>query len=112
MLLIIGALVVFAAIVLLVLGLTSQAANPLAARMASLKGDEYVAAIGAPVMNQPLTFRVFGPLAESLARNLTSFLPTRMIKGLEFRLVQAGQPTTISGLLVATALCEATMLAF
>ena len=110
--LIIGALIIFAAIVLLVLGLTPQGSNAMAARMASLKGDEYAAAFGPQVRGQSFTVRIFGPAAESISRNLTAFLPTRMIEAIEFRLVQAGQPATLGGFLVATALCETTMLAF
>jgi tight adherence protein C len=108
--LLIGAVVIFAAIALLVIGLSTQAANPMQARIAAIRGENYSDTYEAPPPADPLSSRVFGPMGVALAEKLKVLLPVQFVKGIEFRLVQAGEPVTLSGFLVIVALVEATML--
>jgi tight adherence protein C len=109
MLLLLGAVAIFGAIVTLVLGLSSSGANNMAARMASIRGENFLGDVTV-TSQQSVTTRVFGPMAESLAIKLTKMLPSQMVKGIDFRLLQAGQPATLGGFLTAVALVEVTML--
>jgi len=105
---IVAVLVVFAAIVCAVLAMSWQADSPMVARMAAIRGERTVGSgYGSRQLTEPIGTRVFGPLAGSLGRKLATLLPTRWIQYLEKRLVQAGQPTTLTGFLVAVFLAEA-----
>ena len=92
-----GALLVFAAIVLLVLGLSWQTAHPMSARIASLRGE--VPEVDFRVGPESAKTRLLGPLASSLGSSLQKLLPTNWIDGIDRRLTQAGQPTTTTGFL-------------
>ena len=110
MLLVLGSLAIFGAIVTLVLGLASGGSSTtMAARMAAIRGENFVLDVGVS-QNQSVTTRVFGPMADSLALKLMSMMPTQMVKSIDFRLLQAGSPATLGGFLTAVALVEATML--
>ena len=110
MLLVLGSLAIFGSIVTLVLGLASSGSSTtMAARMAAIRGENYLAEVAA-FQTPSVTARVFGPMADSLALKLMSMLPANVVKGIDFRLLQAGSPATLGGFLTAVALVEATML--
>ncbi len=104
-------LVIFAAIVCAVLAISWKQDSPMMARMAAIRGERMIRAdFGAAAMTDSIGVRVFGPLGASLGRKLAALLPTRWIQYLERRLVQAGQPTTLTGFLLAVFLAETGML--
>jgi tight adherence protein C len=107
--LIIGAILVFAAIALLVLALAPQKSTILESRMASLRG-EGSAVIYKPTQGESIMVRVLGPMGSSLGRRVGSLLPGSLVKAVEQRLIQAGEPVTTGGFLGAVALLEAVML--
>jgi len=103
--------VVFASIFCLVLGLAMKPENPMAARIAGLRGEQ-TAINFRPDKTASLTVRVIGPLGDSLGTTLQALLPTNLVGGIEKRLIRAGQPVTLGGFLAATALVEATLVGF
>jgi len=106
------AVVVFLAIAALVLGLLWREESPLAARMSSIRGEGGSAAYAAGPGAEPLGARVLGPMGQAIGRKLASLLPSRWLRYIDHRLVQAGQPVTPTGFLFATFLVEGVMLAF
>ena len=105
-----GALLVFAAIVLLVLGLGWQTAHPMSARIASLRGE--APEVDFRVGPESARTRLLGPMVSSLGDGLKKLLPTNWIEGIDHRLVQAGEPTTTTGFLVAYAVAIGMMSLF
>lgn len=108
---ILALLVVFAAIFCLVLGLSMKAENPMTSRVAALRGERPSIEFGPP-RPESITVRLLGPLGTSLGSSMQSFLPVNMVKGIETKLVQAGQPVTLGGFLAAMAIVEVTLVAF
>jgi tight adherence protein C len=109
----IGVLIVFLAITLLVLGILWKEENPMDKRMASIRGSQLSAGSSvsyAPVKRQSFTERVVAPMADSLGRGLTSVLPSGIVGQLDKQLIQAGQPITLGGFLVAIFLVELVLL--
>jgi tight adherence protein C len=102
---ILAALVIFAAIVCLVMGLMNKPSDVLETRMANLRGENRNADIfGAPV---PETFsqRMLSPMATQFAAKLENLLPTTWITAIEDSLLRAGQPTSTQGFLVGASVC-------
>jgi len=108
-----GIVLVFAAIFLLVMGMSSPAANPMDARVAAIRGEnyntEYLTGNDAP---EPLKARVLGPMAAQLGGSLQRLLPIHWVKGIERKLVMAGEPTTVAGFLIGAAIAEGVLLLF
>jgi tight adherence protein C len=105
-----GALFVFAAIVMLVLGLGLQTAHPMSARIANLRGETPQVEFRA--RPESAKTRLLGPMVSSLGESLQKLLPTNWIEGIDHRLMQAGQPTTTTGFLVAYAAAISVMSLF
>ncbi len=105
-----GALFVFAAIVLLVLGLGWQTAHPMSARIANLRGE--IPQVDFRARPESAKTRLLGPMVSSLGESLQKLLPTNWIEGIDHRLMQAGQPTTTTGFLVAYAVSITVMSLF
>ncbi|HLF79906.1 MAG TPA: type II secretion system F family protein [Dehalococcoidia bacterium] len=103
--------VVFASIFCLVLGLSMKSENPMSARVATLRGERPAIEFG---RERPasLGVRVLGPLGSSLGSSLQGFLPTNMVKGIETKLIRAGEPVTLGGYLAAMVLVELTLISF
>jgi tight adherence protein C len=53
--------------------------------------------------------RLLGPMAESLAATVKRLLPINWVKGIERRLVMAGEPTTLSGFLIGSIMADAVL---
>jgi len=110
--LVLGTIAVFGAIVFLVLGILWREESPVAARMAALRGERYVASLGTIEPPESITIRVLGPVGQAVAAKLKTILPGKLVQAIDYRLVQAGQPVTTSGFLFAVVLVEAALLAF
>ena len=110
--LVLGTIAVFGAIVFLVLGILWREESPVAARMAALRGERYVASLGTIEPPESITIRVLGPVGQAVAAKLKTILPVKLVQAIDYRLVQAGQPVTTSGFLFAVVLVEAALLAF
>jgi tight adherence protein C len=106
-----GAALVFAAIFLLVLGLAWQQPNPMEARVAAIRGERYDYTAAASGTESAKT-RLLGPMAASLGTTLQKVLPVHWIKGIERKLVMAGEPTTVTGFLVGAAIAEGVLVLF
>jgi tight adherence protein C len=109
-----GIILVFAAIFLLVMSLSSQTANPMDARVAAIRGEnfgsEYL--MGNKEGTEPLKARLLGPMAAQLGASMQKMLPVHWVKGIERRLVMAGEPTTVAGFLIGSAMAEGALILF
>ena len=111
MLILLAGIIVFAAIVLLVLGLTTPKESVLDARMATLRGETQTIDFRVARV-ESMSTRVMAPLANSIGAKLENLLPSKWIGAIDTMLVQAGQPTTLTGFLVAAVICEAVFVSF
>ena len=111
---ILGIALVFGAIFLLVMGLAQPQANPMDARVAAIRGESYGGNFGLGSSDQPASAKtgLLGPMAASLGSSLQKALPVNWVKGIEKRLVMAGEPTTLTGFLTGTAIAEGILLLF
>ena len=108
MIVILGLVLVFAAVTMLVLGVLWKQPSALEARMAAIRGENY--APNYPVtQRESITERVLGPMGDALGRRVEGLLPGQLIKAIEHQLIQAGQPITTSGFLFAAVLVAGTM---
>ena len=109
MIILLGAALVFAAIVLLVLGLAWQTPNPMDARVMAIRGER--ASLDFAMSDGPgsARTRLLGPMAESLAGTVKKLLPINWVKGIERRLIMAGEPTTVSGFLIGSVMADAVL---
>src|SRR5690606_21259479 len=84
---ILAVVLTFAAVVLIVLGLRSNSADPVAARLEAVK-----AGIGPrnPVLSPPSVRRAAAPMAGSVVRMVMRLLPSTWIAATEKRLTWAG----------------------
>lgn len=112
MLLALGAVIIFAAIFLFILGLAWRPEAQMSARLAVLRGERPEYDFRPGQTHESLLSRVLLPLADSLGGKLEAALPTRLIAGVKKRLVQAGEPVTLGGFLIASLLFEGVLLAF
>lgn len=101
---ILALLTVLGAIVFGVLSVAWREESPLAARMATIRGER-------PFMDvakgpESITVRLLGPMASSLAGKVENLLPTTWLRGIERGLIQAGQPVSLKGFLVGVAIVE------
>jgi tight adherence protein C len=101
-----GAALVFAAIVLLVLGLAWQTPNPMDARVLAIRGERASLDFATGEGPGNARARLFGPMAESLAATVKKVLPINWVKGIERRLIMAGEPTTLSGFLIGSLVAD------
>ena len=108
MLILLAAVLVFAAIVVLVIGLTAERPHPMSARIAGLRGERYDFDFSQEVDNSARS-RLFAPLASSVGSSLQHFLPVHFVEGIRRKLIQAGEPTTVSGFLMGAAASIVTM---
>jgi tight adherence protein C len=102
---IIAALVVFAAIVCLVVGLLNKPDSLMEARMANLRGETRPPDILGREPVESFSTRMLNPMAASFGAKLEKLLPSTWITAIETSLVRAGQPTTTQGFLIAAAAC-------
>jgi tight adherence protein C len=109
---ILGAALVFVAIVLLVLGLAWQTPNPMDARVASIRGERSSLDFALAEGPGSVKSRLLGPMALSLAGSMQRLLPVNWVKGIERRLIMAGEPTTLAGFLIGSAIAEGILLLF
>jgi tight adherence protein C len=109
-----GIVLVFGAIFLLVLGLAEPKANPMDARVAAIRGEGYSADYftSGDSSAAPLKSRLFGPMTAQLGSSLQKLLPINWVKGIERRLVMAGEPTTVTGFLTGAAVAEGVLVLF
>jgi tight adherence protein C len=102
---IIAALVIFAAIVCLVLGLMSKPSDVLDARMATLRGDNRTMNAFAPEAPETFSQRMLAPMAANFGAKLEKLLPTTWIAAIENGLLKSGQPVSTQGFLMGAAMC-------
>ena len=95
---------VFAAIVCLVLALGWRQQNPMDSRLAVVRGERPMFDTGGRPGPESATSRLLLPFADAIGGRLESLLPSRWVRGVEQKLVQAGQPATVTGYLMAFAL--------
>ncbi len=107
-----GAIAVFAAIFCLVYGLVSRPETQVSARLAGLRGERPDQNRGRASRHESLSARVLLPLADSFGGKLERLLPSRFMAGIERRLLQAGQPATLGGFLVASLIFEGVLVGF
>ena len=112
MLILLGAALVFLAIFVLVLGLTHERPHPMNARIAGLRGERPEFDFSQHEGVEPARARLIAPLASTLGNGLQRLLPVNVVQGIRIKLVQAGEPITLGGFLVASATCFATMTSF
>jgi tight adherence protein C len=112
MLILLAAVLVFLAIVVLVVGLTQERPHPMTARIAGLRGERIDFDFsGGPAVESART-RLLGPMAASMGSTLQHLLPVNLVQGIRTRLVQAGEPMTLTGFLTMAAACAVLMTAF
>jgi len=109
---VIGIALVFAAIVFFVLGLLWQAPNPMSARVAGIRGERFSSSAADEQMVGSLSDRVLAPMAVSMGATLQRLLPANWVRGIERKLVQAGEPVTLGGFLVGAFLVEGVIVLF
>jgi tight adherence protein C len=102
---ILAALVIFAAIVCLVLGLMTKPSDVLETRMANLRGEGRGADVFATPQAETFKQRMLSPMAVSFGAKLEKLLPTTWITYIEEGLLRAGQPTSTQGFLLGAAMC-------
>jgi tight adherence protein C len=107
MLILLATLLIFVAIVALVIGFTAERPNPMNARMAGVRGERLDYSFGQEESRAPRS--LFGPLASSLGSSLQHLLPVNYVQGVRKKLIQAGEPTTLTGFLAGSAVCLAAM---
>ena len=100
---ILAAIVIFAAIVCLVIGLMSKPSDVMETRIASLRGDARTVNAFAREAPESFTQRLFSPMAASFGAKLEKLLPTTWITYIDDALLRAGQPTTTQAFLIAWA---------
>lgn len=111
MIIVLGAVFIFFAIFLFVYGLAWRPESQMSARLAGLRGERDEFDMRAAVQrSDSMGSRLLLPLADSLGARLEQLLPTKMLDGIRLKLTQAGEPVTLTGFLVASAVVEATML--
>ena len=109
-----GIVLVFGAIFLLVMGLAQPQANPMDARVAAIRGENYAGdfLLSGDTAAEPMKSRLLGPMAAQFGSSIQKALPVNWVKGIERRLVMAGEPTTLSGFLVGSAIAEGVLVLF
>ena len=109
-----GIVLVFGAIFLLVMGLAQTQENPMDARVAAIRGENYGGdyLMGGEPAPEPMKARLLGPMAMQLGGSLQKMLPVNWVKGIEKQLIMAGEPTTVTGFLVGAAIAEAVLVLF
>lgn len=109
-----GIALVFGAIFLLVMGLAQPSANPMDARVAAIRGENYghdYLSSNEPA-TEPMKSRLLGPMAAQFGSSLQKLLPANWVKGIEKQLIMAGEPTTVGGFLVGAAIAEVVLVLF
>ncbi len=106
------ALLVFAAVVSLVLGLARRAPSAMEARMQDFRTRAVVAVEGETDLSKPFADRVLMPGLEGLAHVATSVLPARVLANIEKQLVTAGNPMTLNTYVVFWMTCVGLMSGF
>jgi tight adherence protein C len=109
-----GIVLVFGAIFLLVMGLAQPQANPMDARVAAIRGENYGSdfLLSGDTAAEPMKSRLLGPMAAQFGTAIQKALPVNWVNGIERRLVMAGEPTTLSGFLVGSAIAEGVLVLF
>jgi tight adherence protein C len=109
-----GIVLVFGAIFLLVMGLAQPQTNPMDARVSAIRGESYAGdfLLSGGTAAEPIKSRLLGPMAAQFGSSLQKALPVNWVKGVERRLVMAGEPTTLSGFLVGSAIAEGVLVLF
>jgi tight adherence protein C len=109
-----GIVLVFGAIFLLVMGLAQPQTNPMDARVSAIRGESYASdfLLSGGTAAEPIKSRLLGPMAAQFGSSLQKALPVNWVKGVERRLVMAGEPTTLSGFLVGSAIAEGVLVLF
>lgn len=91
-----AAVTAFAAVFLLLLSLQGGQNNDVRARLEELRQQPQPDQIEERLT---LSQRIFAPLAQSLVLQMKRLLPTKMLDGLQQKLVVAGEPMTLNGFL-------------
>jgi tight adherence protein C len=96
------------------MGLAQPQANPMDARVAAIRGENYAGdfLLSGDTAAEPMKSRLLGPMAAQFGSSLQKALPVNWVKGVERRLVMAGEPTTLSGFLVGSAIAEGVLVLF
>jgi tight adherence protein C len=113
---ILGIALVFGAIFVLVMGFAQPKENPMDSRVAAIRGENYG---GGDYLVQrgedapaPMKARLLGPTATQMGGVIQKLLPINWVRGIEKQLVMAGEPTTVSGFLIGSAIAEGVLLLF
>jgi len=109
---VLGAALVFFAIFLLVVGLAWQTPNPMDARVASIRGERTSLDFGIAEGPGSVKARVLGPMALSMAQSVQRLMPINWVRGIERKLVMAGEPTTLSGFIIGAGIADGVLVLF
>ena len=115
MIIILGIALVFGAIFLLVMSFAQTESNPMDARVAAIRGENYSSDYlmgGRDDAPEPIKARLLGPMAAQMGSSLQKLLPIHWVKGIEKSLVMAGEPTTVAGFLTGAAIAEGILVLF
>jgi tight adherence protein C len=95
---------VFAGVAVLLLLLASlwHSENPVRARISALRAGASQEEL--PDLARPFTERVLGPALDAVAERFLAVLPQSVLKGLEKKLILAGEPMNLSGFLMVMAI--------
>jgi len=107
-----GIVLVFGAIFVLVMGLSQPTVNPMDARVAAIRGENYADYYSSTPQVEPAKTRLLGPMTAQLGTSVQKLLPVHWVKGIEKRLVMAGEPTTVAGFLTGAAIAEGVLVLF
>jgi len=100
-----AAVLIFAAIVLLVMGLAgNQQPDALESRIATLRGDRPTEDFLAMQRQESFNGRMLAPMAQSLGLKLQQLLPSTWVQKIDKGLENAGEPTTLPGFLTGAAI--------
>ena len=92
----------FAAVSLLVMASLWRSDDPMRARVASLRSRAQQEDL--PDLARPFADRVVGPALDALANRVLAILPQSVLAGLRKKLILAGEPMNLGGLLIIIAL--------
>lgn len=109
-----AALVIFASIALLILGILWKDDNPMEERLAGLQGTAGIPQPSGfvPARQKSFTGRILVPLGDSLGTKIAAMLPTNIAAAIEKQLLQAGRPITLGGFLVAVCIIQGVAVSF
>ena len=98
----IAALVVFGAVLFFVLALGGRQAG-VRSRLDAIRTRSGPSQTPEP--STPVTGRIFAPLTQTIAQQVAHMMPTGMLRGIEQKLILAGEPITVNAFIMMRLIC-------